>query len=292
MKVIQFTIPVAKEQSVIVHEEVLPHFYPHLHRHNEMQITWVLQGEGTLITGNYMHPFQAGNIFIIGANQPHIFKSDSSYFDKRHRKQVHSITFYFNPEGFFKQILELPESKDIRKLVTLSQQGLQLPARYQAPVAAELNRLKQATQGALLGGFIALLQSLASINGWKKLTTTAATNFFSEQEGLRMNDVYQYTLQHYKENISLQQVASVACLTPQAFCRYFKKHTRKTYIVFLNEIRISEACKRLVAGNVESMAAVAYGAGFNNPVSFNRVFRKITGRSPREYLQEYRQKAG
>ncbi|WP_315822444.1 hypothetical protein [Paraflavitalea speifideaquila] len=59
-----------------------------------------------------------------------------------------------------------------------------------------------------------------------------------------MNDVYQFTMAHYTENISLHQIASIAHLTPQAFCRYFKKHTRKTYITFLNEVRVNEACKR------------------------------------------------
>ena len=87
-------------------------------------------------------------------------------------------------------------------------------------------------------------------------------------------------------------LASVAHLTPQAFCRYFKKHTRKTYISFLNEVRITEACKKMVQGDFDSYSSVAYQAGFNNVVTFNRVFKKTTGRSPREYLKEYIGKAG
>ena len=82
MKVIQFTIPVAKENSVIVQEEKQAYFYEHLHRHTETQITWIIKGEGTLIIGNYMQPFKAGDIYLIGANQPHVFKNETEYFEK------------------------------------------------------------------------------------------------------------------------------------------------------------------------------------------------------------------
>src|SRR5689334_20635330 len=138
MKVIQFTIPVAKEHSVIVQEDIMPYFYNHLHRHNETQITWVIQGEGTLIAGNYMQPFKPGDIYILGANQPHIFKSDPVYFDKRRKKQVHALTFFFNPNGFFKPILELSESKGIKKFVDSTCYGLHLPAGEQKKITAEM----------------------------------------------------------------------------------------------------------------------------------------------------------
>ena len=77
MRVVQFTIPVARENSVVVQEDRMPHFYNHLHRHNETQITWILKGEGTLIAGNYMQQFKSGDIFILGANLPHILDRKS-----------------------------------------------------------------------------------------------------------------------------------------------------------------------------------------------------------------------
>ena len=80
MKALQFTLPVTYDKSVIVQEEQLPHFYPYLHRHNEAQLTWIQEGEGTLVAGTSMHSFSAGDIFLLGANQPHLFKSNPEYF--------------------------------------------------------------------------------------------------------------------------------------------------------------------------------------------------------------------
>ncbi len=291
MKVVPFTLPVAGEHSVIVQEDRLPHFYDHLHRHHEAQITWIIQGDGTLLAGDYMQRFQAGDIYIIGANQPHLFKSDPEYFDKRKKKKVHSLTLFFNPAGHFGKLLALPEMKQVNKFVQNTYHGLQVPKSFTSPVAHAIQQVKETKNAGRLASFLQLIELLASIRKLKLLATAPAAYSITESEGLRMNDIYQYTMEHFTETISLSAVASIAHLTPQAFCRYFKKHTRKTYISFLNEIRITEACKKMVDGNFDSIATVAYHAGFNNVVTFNRVFKKTTGRSPSEYLREYRGKA-
>ena len=290
MRVIEFTIPVAMENSIVVQEDKLPHFYNHLHRHNEAQITWVISGEGTLIAGNYMRRFKPGDIYILGANQPHIFKSDPAYFDKKNKKQVHNLTIFFNPDSLFQTILNLPETNAIKKFVEGITYGLQVPVAEHKKIAAEMMNVTNSKQGFRLAAFIHMLQTMTMIKDWKTLATISAEYSFSDQEGLRMNDVYQYTMSHYPENIKLKQVADVAYLTPQAFCRYFKKHTRKTYIAFLSEIRISEACKKILAGDFDSISSIAYDTGFSSAVSFNRVFKKITSKSPRQYLREYNQK--
>jgi AraC-like DNA-binding protein len=290
MKVIQFTIPVAIENSIVVQEEKLPFFYNHLHRHNETQVTWILKGEGTLIAGNYMQRFKAGDIYIVGANQPHIFKSDPVYFDKKTKKEVQALTIFFNPNGHFRAILELPEAKAIKRFVGESAGGLQVPPVDQKKAARAMLAVKNSKQGLRLAHAIQMLQTMATIKNWKKLAANSSEYSFSDHEGLRMNEVYQFTMEHYSETIKLQQVADKAFLTPQAFCRYFKKHTRKTYIAFLSEIRVNEACKKIISGEFESISSVAYDTGFTSAVSFNRVFKKITGKPPREYLKEYQQK--
>jgi len=290
MKIIQFTIPVAKEYSIIVQEDKLPYFYNHLHRHSEMQITWIIKGEGTLIAGSSMQRFKPGDIYIIGANQPHIFKSGPVYFEGRRKSGIHALTLFVNPKGAFSSILELPEMKNIKQFLEATNLGLQVPDSYQKEVSKKLLRVKEVKNGFRLAAFINLLQDLAAIKKYKTLSNTYTEYTISEFEGLRMNDIYQYTMSHYTENITLGQISSVAYLTPQAFCRYFKKHTCKTYITFLNEIRINEACKKIVTEEFGSLATVAYQTGFSNPVTFNRVFKKIIGQPPRKFLNEYQQK--
>ena len=168
--------------------------------------------------------------------------------------------------------------------------GLQVPDVYKQQVVDKMIAVKETKNGYRLSALINLFQVLSSIKKFKTLSNTHTEYTISESEGLRMNDIYQYTISHYTENITLKQIASVAHLTPQAFCRYFKKHTLKTYITFLNEVRINEACKKIVAEDFDSLASVAYQTGFTNAVTFNRVFKKITGQPPKKFLHEYLQK--
>jgi AraC-like DNA-binding protein len=290
MKVLQFTIPVAKENSVILQEEKQAYFYNHLHRHNETQITWIIKGEGTLIIGNYMQPFKSGDIYLIGANQPHVFKNETVYFEKDSTLEVHAITVFFNPIGILKPIFDLPEMKEIKKFVESTAYGLQAPVDKLSEIITNILAIQKESNGYRVGEFMKLLQFLAEIRNWKTLTTISSSYAFSDIEGIRMNNIYQFTMENYSENIKLQQIADIAFLTPEAFCRYFKKHTRKTYIEFLNEIRINEACKKIFAGDFDSIASIAYDTGFKSAISFNRVFRQVTGKSPLQYRNDFNEK--
>ncbi len=290
MKIVQFTIPVEINNSIHLQEDKLPHFYEHLHRHNETQITWVISGEGTLIAGNTMQRFQSGDLFVIGANQPHLFKSDPSYFDESTRKNIHSLNIFFDPGGFISQLLAFPEMRGIKKFVNSSSFGMQASEKEAAKLSVHFLKIRNSTAGFRLAFFIELLQVMSNLKKWKYLSTESFEYTISDSEGLRMNDVYQYTMEHFTENITLEQVAGVVHLTPQSFCRYFKKHTSKTYINFLNEVRINEACKRMMEMDFDSIATIAYQSGFNNVVTFNRVFKSITGKAPREYIKEYHKK--
>lgn len=289
MKVVQFTIPVAGDSSIVVQHEILPHFYVHLHRHQEIQITWIKEGTGTLIAGNYMQPFQPGDIYILGANQPHLFKSDPIYFDKRKKKKVEALSLFFNPIQFSDTVLALPETKAIRRFIEQTNSGIKIGSASAKKIFMEMQQVQQAKQAYRLSSFIQLLQTLSNSKGNRVLSSASTIYSISDTEGLRMNDVYRYTMEHYTEHISLEQIASVAHLTVQAFCRYFKKHTRKTYISFLNEIRINEACKKMTGNASVAISSVAYECGFSSAVSFNRVFKQVTGVSPSRYLADYRQ---
>ena len=61
----------------------------------------------------------------------------------------------------------------------------------------------------------------------------------------------------------------------------------KTYVTFLNEIRIEKACQLLINRSTENISEVAYQCGFNTVVHFNRVFKHILHRSPSEFMHRH-----
>ena len=290
MKVVQFTIPVTIDNSIHFQEDRLPHFYEHLHRHTETQVTWVVNGEGTFIAGNYMQRFQTGDFFVIGANQSHLFKSDPSYFEEGSTKSIHTLNVFFDPKGFLAQLLAFPELRSIKNFLDLSIFGMKASEKDKKILTDLILKIQISSTGFRLASFIELLQVMANLKNWEYLSTESFEHTITDLEGLRMNDVYQYTMSNFTDNITLEQIAAVVYLTPQSFCRYFKKHTSKTYINFLNEVRINESCKKFMEKDFHSISTVAYQSGFNNVVTFNRVFKSITGKAPREFIKAYHEK--
>ncbi len=287
MKPLQFTIPVSSGKTVIVQEDHLPRFYPHLHRHKEAQLMWILRGKGTLIVDNSMHLFQSNDIFMVAPNQSHVFKDE---LDEAVRDAgVHTLSIFFDPEGSLNGVLQLPELKQLDTFFKESKGGFKVPAAYCKEASAKMTSIQHAANIDQFLHFLSLLQLFSKITPRPAPLAQTTDEFITEGEGLRMANIYNYITRHYQREISLDEVAAEAHLTPQAFCRYFKKHTGVTFVTFLNQMRINEACKRLTNGNFDSISTVAYHCGFNSITNFNRVFKSVAGNSPKEYLAKYLQ---
>jgi AraC-like DNA-binding protein len=285
MKVLPFTIPVSPDRTIIVQEEVLPHFYPYLHRHAEIQITWIQQGEGTLLAGNSMHAFGPGDLYVLGANLPHLLKSSPEYFTGDETKGVRAVSVFFNPTGKISALFDLPVMKASQTFFNQWQSGFKLPCRSEyTSLIEQIQRTSGAEQLAL---FISMISAMSTVKDLEPLSSGTYAYSMTDPEGMRIASVYNYIMTNYSRALTLDEVARQAHLTPNAFCRYFKKHTRVTFVAFVNKIRVNEACKLLAAGKHNNIAAVAYGCGFSSITNFNAIFRSITGKSPRAYINDY-----
>jgi len=289
MKVLQFTIPVPANQTIIAEQEVLPYFYPHLHRHEEIQLTWIQKGEGTLVVDNNMHIFGANEIFWLSANQPHLFKSDPSYFLPKSKKTISSLTIFFNPSKALVPLFDLPEMKSLKKFIMQQTSGFQVPQQHVGEIANLMVKVLNSKGADKMIHFIEIIRNLLGYGKLPSLSSFTQPQQYSEHEGMRIASIYNYIMQHYDKAVALEDVAKQAHMTPQAFCRYFKKHTRHTFVSFLNEVRINEACKQLTDGAYDSISTIAYRCGFNSITNFNRVFKSVTALSPSEYVNNFYQ---
>lgn len=289
MKALQFTIPVVPDKSVVVQEDHIPQFYPHLHRHKEAQLIWIIKGEGTLIADNTMHPFKANDIFLIAPNQSHVFKGSRTSVEDSEEGRVHTISVFYDPNGRLANFLQLPELNQLNSFLNSYKYGFRLPEVHFPVVSKHILKLMDSNSMDQMLHFLLLLRTFCKMNPKPEHLSTFSKEYLTEGEGLRMGNIYNYILQHYQNTLTLEEVAAEAHLTPQAFCRYFKKHTGVTFISFLNEMRINQACKKLTNGEYESISTVAYNCGFNSITNFNRVFKNVAGLSPKEYLSKYLQ---
>ena len=102
-----------------------------------------------------------------------------------------------------------------------------------------------------------------------------------------MNDIYDYIRDNFKEHISLEDISDEVAMTVPAFCRYFKKISRKTFTKFVNEYRVVHASK-LLAETPLPINEVSFESGFKNFSYFNKLFKEFTGKSPSAYRKEFK----
>jgi AraC-like DNA-binding protein len=273
MKVYPFKIPKPNNNALIYQEDIEIVFYDKLHQHDEIQISYIEKGNGTLLVGNSFTNYYTGNVFVIGSNVPHAFKSDTS---KNETSKM--LTLFFTKESFGTSFFKLEEFEEIESFFVNSLHGFQVTSQL-TEIKEIFNKLKKATKLERFIILIALLK-LLSESDINLLSNYTYAKKLSDSEGKRMRKVFDYTLKNADQKISLDEIASVANMTKNAFCKFFKKRTNKTYINYLTELRIENACKILKSNKDMAIVDVAFKAGFYNISNFNRRFKELKKMTP------------
>lgn len=280
-KPIEFTVPAHGEGAFYSMVDIGADFYGYYHRHREFQISYIVQGKGSLMLGNLIRPCHKDEVFLIKPNEPHLFFKDESL---EHNHTVHIIHLFFSLEKL-KPFFDMTELAAVKNLFYNISTSKSLPAVY-AVALKDLFISLDAEDGVvkllkIIEVFRFLLsqeQHFVSIySGLNKVT-------FQDSDGLRINAVIKHALENYKRNVTVEEVSTLIHMSPTAFCKFFKKHTKKTFVSFLNEIRIEKACQLLVNKRAENISEAAYQCGFNTAVHFNRVFRGIMKISPSQFI--------
>lgn len=276
MKVFPFKIPKPANIGLIYQEDIEISFYDKLHQHDEIQISFIEKGSGTLFIGDKICNYTQGSVFVIGSNIPHAFKSDKNVTQKSKM-----LSFFFTKSSFGETFFELDEFAEIDAFFEKSSYGFILKSNINVIISIflQMNKVSKMKRFVL---FIEILH-LLTVSETAPLSSFVYQKKYSDIEGKRMRTIFEYTLENYPQKITLQEIASIANMTKNAFCKYFKNRTNKTYFNFLNEIRIENACKLIVVENEMSINEIAYSTGFNNISNFNRKFKEIKKMTPLSY---------
>ena len=109
----------------------------------------------------------------------------------------------------------------------------------------------------------------------------------AEQTGSNqlIEDAMRYIRKNYKSSIGLNEISDVLGISHGYFSSLFRKETGKTYVEYLNETRLKEAARELLASD-DKLAVIAENTGFNNVEYFCRLFKKYTGLSPAKWREK------
>lgn len=228
--------------------------------------------------------FKDGDMYFFGPHFPHLFVNEKAFVQSD--EQAHSVILQFGEDFIGRDFLNKPELKKVNELMRLAHFGIKL--RPDEEMKGLLFQLTSEKGVPALMMIIHLLD-LVSVIEQPELTIINSNVFRRQTKYDNMNKleaVYRYVLENFKEDVNSRNAASIACLNEAAFCRYFKRRTQKTFSQFVNNIRITHSM-RLLSDKGLSITDVCFECGFNNVSYFNRQFKGITGKTPFEFRKEH-----
>ncbi|MDO1511575.1 AraC family transcriptional regulator [Maribacter confluentis] len=248
------------------------------HYHPELELVYIVSGKGTLYVGDFIGNFESNNIFLIGSNIPHMFDSAPNF-----EGESSSIVVHLNYD-FLKKLGQLGEEFNyINSLLLLSNRGLKFNTKESQKFKYLFHELAETSSDEKVLQTLKILYRLSLIENLAKLGSIEWIEQINIADD-RINTVIEYIMMNFKNEIQLNEIAEMVAMNKTAFCRYFKQNTQKTFVNFLNGVRINYACKLLKENNASNTISMAcYNSGFNSLSYFNRIFKKNIGCAPSEY---------
>jgi len=254
------------------------------HYHPETEIIFIEKSTGSRFFGDHSEPFEDGDIGLIGGNLPHVWKSDPIYQKNIPGLKAKVMVIHFREEIFKSPLSVLPEMSGINQLLFESQFGIKFFGEASKDIEVRMKEIMHTTGIQKLVRLIELLDYMSKTNQKQLLASTGYSKIRKSADFDRFDKAHRYMIDNFHQNISLEAVSGIVGMTATSFCRYFKKHTKKSFHSVLNEIRVGHACKLLLENKL-NISGVCFESGFHNVSNFNEQFKKIKGMTPSQYIK-------
>ena len=276
MNVLPFKIPKPEKDALVYQEDHEIIFYGQLHQHEEIQISLIVAGSGSLIVGDSIRDYNKNDILVIGENVPHVFRSD---LNTSSESVMYSL--FFTKTSFGKDFFNLSDLSELDQFFNDSEYGIRILSKKKG-IIKNFKKLRQLNRIERIASLLKILNIIHQSKN-EPLSSFVYRKEYTEFDGKRMNEVFQFAMDHFQDSISLDEISEKANMSKNAFCRYFKKRTNKTFFQFLIEIRIEHACKLLYKNQELSISVISELCGFQNIANFNRKFKELKKMTPSDY---------
>jgi AraC-like DNA-binding protein len=253
------------------------------HFHPEYELTAILKGEGNRFVGNNMSAYQKGDLVLLGGNVPHCWKTTL----RNDEINAQSVVVQFNRDFLGAGFFENQSAWKVVQLLDRSFHGIHFTGNSATSIINLMVAMAKATDP--LKKLILLLDvfdKLAHHKSFELLNEQPVIYHSSATEHQRLNDVQSYIIDNFRARLSLNQVADVARMTPNAFCKFYKKMTGKTLMEVVAHYRLNHAMQQLIATN-KTATEICFESGFSDVAFFHKAFRQYAKRSPLVYRREY-----
>ncbi len=261
------------------------------HRHKFIQIVYIRKGKLKHVINRNSFDVYKGDIFVIPPYVPH-------YYIDAYHEDYEVIEFEFVPEFINERFSEDPHGggrfmdfaylepflvteKEMRPRLNLSGR-IQMQVEEILDEVLEEYESREAEFALMIKALLLKLLVLVEREFQKTLAGTADQELYDEHRDA-ISRALRYIDENFEKNISMEQAARIAMLSPSYLRYLFKQITHRTFTEYVQNLRISKAIELLKTRRDLRIIDICYAVGYNSVSYFNRAFREATGVSPKAY---------
>ncbi|MDR2563338.1 MAG: AraC family transcriptional regulator [Prevotellaceae bacterium] len=281
--VLREVTPLSSEDCFIYISRTKSEFTYPIHFHPDYELNFIENAKGVKrIVGDSIEEIEDFELVLItGANLEHAWINGNCK-----STCIKEITIQFH-EDLFMNVLRRNQFRTIREMFEKAKHGLVFPTDTAEKIKPLLLDLGEEQNG--FRSFTKLMQLMYELSletQARILSSSAFSHIDEEIDSRRVKKVLAYLQANYQQDISLADVAELVGMSRGAFCRFIKKRTAKTFVEYLNGVRLGMATRMLI-DTTSTVSEICYECGFNNLSHFNRLFKKKKGCTPKEFRDNY-----
>ncbi len=244
-----------------------------IHHHAELELGWIIDGEGIYYLGEERFNAKSGDLFLIRANEQHCIPTITT-------QELSSFNIHITPYFLWNVCADFIDSGKLHTLVNNT-----LPIKHHfTEMRSTVEKIMLLSQNMDKHRFRirqAVLELLITLT--EQIT---ADELFCGDVSIsdRLYDIQnaiRYIHNHLSEPMTLDKLAQVANMSRSYLSAHFKLVTGIAPYEYLLIQRIERAVTLLRESNKTNMS-IAEECGFGNLANFNKIFKRITGLTPRE----------
>ncbi len=248
------------------------------HWHEQMQLLYFKRGSALIHCNGQSHDLAPNDILIINSNEIHYgtnFSTETLYY-------ILKIDFH---ELFLhqKNLEKIPYIKALMENRLLFQYKIHNDRTFNRLVEGILHECEQQAAGYELSVQANLIHIASHLLRYYQRKVLPVNH--NQQNVDQLRSALAYLEAHYQENITLDFLADIAAMSPQHFCRLFKKLTGRRPMDYINLLRVNKAAS-LLNDQKLNISEIAAEVGFNDTNYFSRVFKKYQAMSPTQFQKK------
>jgi AraC-like DNA-binding protein/quercetin dioxygenase-like cupin family protein len=259
------------------------------HHHPQVELTWVERGSGIRFIGDNVSPFLNGDLVLVGSNVPHLWHLHPELLEDRHVAGTPPV--FATVIQFPMQLVDekqLPEMGAMQAVIAHAQRGLSIHGQCRDVIQEKLSRMPEMSPLGRLGALVNIFDELIRPDAdLRVIANNSLMTAGSKDQNKRIELVLSWAQANVSGSLDAGAAAQIACISPSAFSRFFKRETGKTFTDYVIELRCSTACLKLLKSDAP-ISLIAEECGFPTLSNFNRIFLEYTKKTPSSYRKSMR----